>query len=480
MASKKTVTPDNLVALGAERLAAILVELADGRPEVKRRLRLELAAEAGGDAIAAQIGKRLATIRSARSFIDWQRRREFVRDLDLQRAMIVDRVAATRPDLALDLMWRFADLAGPVLGRVDDSSGAVGDVFRRASEDLGAVAVRAKPDPVGLADRVFAAVGANDYGTYDGLVPVMLPALGGAGAARLRERLEEALAARPGRAGERDYGARVLRSALQDLADGRGDVDGYVALVPQEERRMPHVAAGIGRRMLAAGRAAEALAVLEAARPTRRGSPGARGDDLSLLRLPGEDAWEAVYLDALEAAGRGDEAQRLRWAAFEERLSAERLRECLKRLPDFEDVEAEEQAMAHAMTFRSFAAALAFLVGWPDAARAARLVVARHAEIDGDLYELLEPAARLLEGRHSLAAILVRRAMVEDTLEGAKSSRYRHAARHLLECRSLAAGIGDFGAFETHETFLGRLRAVHGRKAGFWGAVSEASGGSSV
>jgi len=57
MASKKTVTLDNLVALGPERLAAILVELADGDAEIKRRLRLELAAQAGDDTIAAEISK---------------------------------------------------------------------------------------------------------------------------------------------------------------------------------------------------------------------------------------------------------------------------------------------------------------------------------------------------------------------------------------------------------------------------------------
>ena len=63
MASRKTVTPDNLMALGPERLAAILVELADGNAEVKRRLRLELAAQTGGNIIAAEIGKRLAALR---------------------------------------------------------------------------------------------------------------------------------------------------------------------------------------------------------------------------------------------------------------------------------------------------------------------------------------------------------------------------------------------------------------------------------
>jgi hypothetical protein len=137
MASRKTVTLDNLMALGPERLAVILVELADGNAEVKRRLRLELAAQEGGDNIAAEIGKRITALRSARSFVDWQKRREFVRDLDQQRAMIADRVAPIRPDLALDLMWRFLNLAEPVLNRVDDSTGSVGDVFRLACGGLG-------------------------------------------------------------------------------------------------------------------------------------------------------------------------------------------------------------------------------------------------------------------------------------------------------------------------------------------------------
>jgi hypothetical protein len=66
--------------------------------------------------------------------------------------------------------------------------------------------------------------------------------------------------------------------------------------------------------------------------------------------------------------------------------------------------------------------------------------------------------------------------MIEDTLNGAKSSRYKHAARHLLECLSLASSVQDFGTFEIHDTFASRLRAKHGRKAGFWAQVTELSG----
>ena len=257
MASKKSVNAENLAALGAQRLAAILMDLAEHDAETKRRLRLELAGQAGGEIIAAEISKRLTSLKSARSFVDWHKRRDFVKDLDLQRTMIVDRLAPTRPDLALDLMWRFLDLAEPVLNRVDDSNGTVGDVFRAACNDLGAIASAAKPDPARLAERVFEAVTRNDYGVLDNLVRAICPALGEAGMAQLKARLTAAQAKRPAtdRFDGRSY---ALRAALQDIADAEGNVDAYIALVPASARKQPGVAAEIGHRLLKAGRAEEA------------------------------------------------------------------------------------------------------------------------------------------------------------------------------------------------------------------------------
>jgi hypothetical protein len=471
MAAKKTVTLENLVALGPQRLAAILFELGEGDTEIKRRLRLELAAEAGGDVIAAEIGKRLTSLRTARSSIDWDKARDFARDLDLQRAMIADRVTQTRPDLALDLMWRFMDLAEPVINRVDDSNGTIGDVFRTACDDLGEIAAKANPDPVHLADRVFTAIAANGYGVFDGIIEAMLPALGKAGTPHLKTRLTSALSDRPAKRDGHDWRRGELRRALQDIADGEADVDGYIAQVPVEDRSRPSIAADIGRRLLAANRAVEALAVLESARRNQGAVPSGHGIGVPRPESLAGD-WEDAYIAALDATGQNDQAQALRWAAFEERLSATHLRAYLKKLPDFDDIEAEERAMKHALGYRNFSVALAFFTEWASHARAAQLALSRSPEIDGNLYYLLDPAAQAIEGKHPLAATLLRRAMIDDTLNRAKSTRYKHAARHLLECRSLAANILDCGAFETHDAFVKRLQAKHGRKIGFWSLVS--------
>ena len=63
MAPKEAVNLANLEALGAKRLAEILLELGAEDAGIKRRLRFELRAEAGAEAVAADIGKRLTTLR---------------------------------------------------------------------------------------------------------------------------------------------------------------------------------------------------------------------------------------------------------------------------------------------------------------------------------------------------------------------------------------------------------------------------------
>lgn len=49
MAGRKGITAERLTALGVERMAEILVTLAEEDRDIKRRLRLELAEQDGGD-----------------------------------------------------------------------------------------------------------------------------------------------------------------------------------------------------------------------------------------------------------------------------------------------------------------------------------------------------------------------------------------------------------------------------------------------
>ena len=150
-------------------------------------------------------------------------------------------------------------------------------------------------------------------------------------------------------------------------------------------------------------------------------------------------AWEDARIDALEALGRSDEAQALRWSYFEHSLSAPHLRAYLKRLPDFDDIEAEEKALDHVQQSHSPIRALSFLISWPALGSAAALAIEQAANLEGVFDDILTPAADALAARHPLAATLVLRAMIDFALSAGQSIRDEHVARHLLECSSLGA-----------------------------------------
>jgi hypothetical protein len=465
--SKTSLSAANLADLGAERLAAVLMDLTVDS-YVKRALKLELLAEAGLDGLEAEISKRLAAIGKVSSRIHWRKRDAFARDLELHRGMIA-RMAARDPKKALDLLLDFLNLAEPVLDRISQSDGSISEVFFRACQDLGEFALAAKSPPEDLADRVFRLVAEDTTGLFAGLVGGVAPALGSVGLVILRQKLEAALASRPRTKNPAyDFTAINLRQAVLDLADLTGDVDAYIEVFSKSEKARPSVGANIGRRLLAAGRPVEALAALEAAAPP----DSAKGAPVLHIQVGNEiisvnDHWEDVYLDALQANGRQDEAQRARWADFRNTLSAPRLRAFLKGLSDFDDVIAEEEAFALALAFPNFHTALDFLAGWPNLSAANRLIIDRHGEIKGVDYLLLTLAARRLEGGYPLAATLLLRAMIRYVLTYGVAGRYKDAAKHLLEIESLAPMISDFGEFQDHQAFVDDLKAAHGRKHGF-------------
>jgi Family of unknown function (DUF6880) len=389
--------------------------------------------------------------------------RELIAELDGLRTTIVETIGPQEPRLAFELLWELIDLHPSILEHVDDSSGRVGTVFRTACDDLGPLAQRANIDPDTLAATVFQKVTNNGYGIYDGLIISLDTALGRKGRATLRGLLlqqrhqylsQDKRAAID--AGRHDFTLSCLSLALRDIADCEGDADAFIDSYQGCDLTNPRFASEIALQLLRSGRAEEALTYLDRASPSTKN------------RNFGQTEWTNARIAVLDALQRVDEAQALRLAFFQAQLSPSHLRAYLHRLPEFDDVEAEDRALDVVDAHSNVHGALAFLVAWPAHERAARLVCSRIREIDGDRYELLDPAARALEGKHPLAAVLLRRALIEVTLQKGRATRYKHAARHVREIDSLNAQIKNYAGFETHDQFMARLQRSHPRKTGFW------------
>jgi len=386
-ASLKKVTPENLAALGAERLAEILVAAAEARPELKRRLRMELAAEQGADHLAPEIDRRLASLETSRGKISWRQRPAFVRDLDGLRALIVERLAGLDRVAALNRLWTFMGVGRRVGGRLRDRDGSLAAVFDRAAQDVGRLlaGTDAARGAEGLVDALVLSPAA-----WAEWLPTVL--------AQVTPEFAEAVLRR---LSERHGAVASWLPLIRQLADAAHDPGAYQSTFTHQELLNPSAAAEVAQRMLAADRVAEAAALLEASRPVQ-GRDGRWTQGRGKAAEPDFD-WETAWIAMLERSGRGEEAQAARWASFERTLSAARARDFTKRLADFEDVEAEDRAFAHAAGHPDFERALQFLMDWPALAEAARLIQARGGDIQVS-HEAAELWAAKLRGRQPAAA----------------------------------------------------------------------------
>ncbi|MBS0410891.1 MAG: hypothetical protein JSR86_13325 [Proteobacteria bacterium] len=443
-AKSKALTAANLEALGAARLAQILIEAADEQPAVKRRARLALAASVGADALVQEIEKPVEALAAAHGRIPWRRVKALRQDLDLLRASIAGPLAEADPRAAVTLMLRFVGLERGLLARAKDAKGEVAQIFAEALADLAALAAAAGSTPPGIVPLAMAVLADLRLATMGPAAEALAPALDALAIAELRARIETETA------GHRRIHAG-WRAALQALLDAQGDAAAYAATWSTSEAVLPPIGARIAARFLAAGLTDEAGRALALSDPFADGQRPKTPD-------PGLAAWEAVSIDFLEAGGETEAAQAARWAAFLRHLTPDLLRSYLRGLSGFDDVEATERALEHALALPQIMPALAFLVAWPALKEAAALVEARSDELDGEAVDILEPAARALEGRYPLAGALVLRALIFSAARSGQADRVKRAKTWMLEAASLSHQIADFAGHLDHEAFEAAVR----------------------
>jgi hypothetical protein len=441
--SRKALNAANLEALGAARLAGMLMEVGADYPAVKRLLRLELAGEVGAAELAAEIAKRLDFIEESRARVHWRRYKEFVRDLDLHRRAIAGRLAELDPTLALSLLVRFVGLQPGIMERANDAKGEIEAVLWAAVSDAAEVAPRVLLGDPRLPDQLFDLIVRSGAGLATELLEAVGPSLSAEAIASLRHNLEMAMTAR------RRPNSGLI-AAAQTLADLAGDVDAYIAYFSPSQSVLPPIGARIARRLLKAGRLAEARAALERSTP-RSAGPG----PLTFAPIDGGE-WDDAMIDLLEAEGDAAGAQAARWESFQATLSTTRLRDYLKRLADFDDVEAEEKAVAYAVSRPDLHTGLSFLIAWRALGTASALVLKRRTELRGDDQDLLAPAAQALAERYPAAATLLLRAMILDIVRTGRTEDYKAAQRYLQDAAALGPAL-DGDDIESHESFAGRI-----------------------
>lgn len=443
--ARKSLSTTNLVALGAERLADLLLEATVGDAGLKRRLKLELAAEVGPADLALEIDKRLAALAASRTRVSWRKRPELIADLQVHRRAIVEKLAPKDPGLALGSLVAWFDLYPGLDQRVKDPKGELALVFFDAAENLAEVASAVEPDDAGA---ILAEAVETRLSDWAGWVGRAAPSMSIPVAERLLALLTD------GRA--RPIGRRAL--VVRKLADRAGNAMAWARTWSDEDQLKPDVGAEVARRLAAAGMAETARVALDQCRP-RPGPPARKG----AADTPPEPspAWEAAEIAVLEAEGRSPEAQDARWAAFSRTLDVAHLRDFVARLADFDDVEAIDRAHALAANWSEAARGLAFLMEWPALREAAAMILARADEFRS-LNDSVPLWVSRLEGRYPAAALVLVRSRAR-ALAPLGPSRAEEVRSLSIEAAELAIQAGAADGLESHAAFIDSLEAIASR-----------------
>ena len=459
---------EKLAELPAIKLAQLVLDEAERNAGFRRQVKAALAAKSGPEGIAKLIDRRLSGLERAKSFIEWDKARAFRDDLQSLTDTIEAELAPAAPDMAIDRFIRFIATHEHVFERVDDSSGHVQDVYYLAIISAGKLTAQLSASEAALMpDKIMARLGETTHGYLADLAKAVAPHLPQSTLAQwdtdLNATIKERKAEEAKLSTDRWHYSMTSQwsDMRQTIAEARGDIDLLIAL---ESAKKPHLqdVQGIAERLLSVGRATEALDWV------RKPGSRAKGQDDELS--PRKIQLEARILEALDDK---PAAQALRWQCFENRLSADILREYLKMLPDFDDIDAETQALKLGLAHPVPETALRFYLDWPRLDLAAQVILQHYSNWDGSHWHSLPKTAGTLEHEHPAAATILYRALLDDILKSARSKAYGHGAKYLGKLTLLAETADPLLPKEVmgHEAYLSELRKKHGRKTGFWGRV---------
>lgn len=307
---------DHLRRKSTDALVSMILELAMRDPALLARLDIAAAATLGdAEAPQARLRKAIEAATRTRGFVDYRAATGWAEGIGVVLDAVADLVPAGRGRLAAELALHTIDRIEKAVENVDDSDGHCTVLLERA-RDIHLAAVRsAPPDTVQLARNLYDREMQQELGTFDGAAALYADVLGEAGLEEYRRRAAEAWEKLPSRRGAtRGQGwpsgeYDTLRGILGFFAERAGDVDAGIALrtknlsSPWDYLQLAEFCLSHDRGNEALRWAEEGLWMFEDDRPDER----------------------LVFLAArlLSNAGRGGDAEKHLWRAFERAPSFE-------------------------------------------------------------------------------------------------------------------------------------------------------------
>lgn len=299
--------------LGAQpqsALVALLLEVAQRDDRLYRSLLLKAERAGAGGNVAVSFRRAIDDATRIRGFVDWHDTATFAGDIGQVADSLAELLEPVTAAALVELAEYAIERIEQALEQIDDSDGEVSDiVFRLGGLHLKACAM-ARPDPAGLAARLFRFETTLPFGLCDFDIATYRDVLGEQGVRRYRELAQaEWRKFEPRRSNDRfDVRRAAITRVMERLAEADGDVEQLVA-IKSRDLSSAYCYLGIAEIWAKAKQPDKALEWAE------RGLKAFPGHPDNRLR----DFLVAAYLKRK----RSDEALQLTWAQFDERPTLE-------------------------------------------------------------------------------------------------------------------------------------------------------------
>ncbi|GAB4375734.1 MAG: hypothetical protein Kow0062_15130 [Acidobacteriota bacterium] len=443
---------ERLLAIPKHHLARVLADLAVTDPVVSSRIAtlapdpvdLDLRLFRQAASAALRPGRHLGRFDVPRVAADV---REVVRSVGRM-------LASGHPERGLELIQEIAWETWRRMEDADDRDGVLGSLVHEILLEWvkGWSEIEGR-DRTQIARQLFAWLVEDAGAATSRLVVEARQALGPAGLTELRRLLEPALEERKARRATGEGGvdafahddpvASRLASALREVAEALGDLDGFLALC-RPDGGDGHAVLLAANRLVHEGRLEAALEWVTRGLPASAGSDRAALEDLRIKLL--------VHLD------RRREAAEAAWQAFLREPGGASFRRLVESVGETTRADWRKRALEAVEAGADATALVDVIVAAEEAERLAHRLETAPEFVLSASSRSLGQAARLLARRYPEASARIETDLAERILRDGDSRRYDRVLEHLRRAQSLLETSGQAAAW--NET-LARLRRAH-------------------
>jgi len=221
-----------LVAQPPETLIELVLDVAERDDRLYQSLLLKAERSSGGGNVVKAFRRAIDGATRIHGFVDWREVGTFAGNIDQVADSLAELLKPDTAAMLIELTEYAIERVEHSLEQVDDSNGEIGEIVYRLGELHLKACTMARPDPTGLAERLFQFETMLPFGLCSFDATTYRDALGKEGLRRYRELAEtewRKLKPRDAKDGYDAHRATITR-IMERLAEASGDVEELVAI----------------------------------------------------------------------------------------------------------------------------------------------------------------------------------------------------------------------------------------------------------